>query len=102
MAGGIDFSNSPEGQLSPLFPFGPMIMYAKLPMDLVRRLNKYVNKTIKDEKKVKALDHSGNLVGKVTQEFLIDAKLLEEFMPVFNKIISTSDVFHNIIFCSTR
>jgi hypothetical protein len=89
MAGGIDFSNSPEGQLSPLFPFAPMIMYSKLPMNLVRRLNKFVNKTIKDEKRVKQLDHSDNLVGKVTQEFLIDSKLLEECMPVFNKVVAT-------------
>ena len=31
---------------NPLFPFGPMMFYGKMPMDMVRRLNKYVNKKI--------------------------------------------------------
>ena len=73
MAGGIQFKNQPEGAMSPLFPFGPMMMHAKLPMSLVKRLNKYANKTAKDEKKSKELDHSDHLVGKLKQEFLIDA-----------------------------
>ena len=39
----VNFHGAKEGQLSPLFPFGPMVLYAKLPMNLVRRLNKYGN-----------------------------------------------------------
>ena len=57
MAGGVAFSNQPEGAVAPLFPFGPMMMHARLPMKLVRSLNKYVNKTIKDEKKTEKLDN---------------------------------------------
>ena len=82
-----DFSKSPEGHIAPLFPFAPMIMYAKMPMDLVRRMNKYVNKTVKDEKKVKSLDHSNNLVGKLKQEFLIESDELDKHLPFFNNVI---------------
>ena len=70
MAGGTSFGNQPEGAMSPIFPFGPMMMHARLPMNLVRQLNKYTNKTIKDEKKAEQLDHSDHLVGKLKQEFL--------------------------------
>ena len=84
-----DFSKAPEGQISPLFPFAPMIMYAKMPMDLVRRMNKYVNKTIKNEKKVKKLDHSNNLVGKLKQEFLIESDELQKHTKFFNNVIIT-------------
>jgi len=41
MAGGTSFERITEGQMSPLFPFGPMMMHAKLPMSMVRQLNKY-------------------------------------------------------------
>ena len=51
--GTIDFQKIPEGHGMPLFPFAPMIYYQKLPMSLVRSLNKYTNKVIKDEKSLK-------------------------------------------------
>ena len=88
MAGGASFQKHPEGAMSPLFPFGPMMMHAKLPMDLVRRLNKYTNKTIKDEKKSKQLDHSDHLVGKLKQEFLIEEKELNRHVKFFNDVIT--------------
>ena len=56
-----NFSKSPEGHIAPLFPFAPMIMYAKMPMDLIRRMNKYVNKTIKDEEKIKRCAENKNI-----------------------------------------
>ena len=88
MAGGTSFGNQPEGAMSPIFPFGTMMMHARLPMNLVRQLNKYTNKTIKDEKKVKQLDHSDNLVGKLKQEFLIDHTELNKHTDTFNQIIA--------------
>ena len=88
MAGGASFKKHPEGAMSPLFPFGPMMMHAKLPMDLVRRLNKYTNKTIKDEKKAKQLDHSDHLVGKLKLEFLIDHTEFNKHTDIFNQIIA--------------
>jgi len=83
-----NFSKSPEGHIAPLFPFAPMIMYAKMPMDLVRRMNKYVNKTIKDEEKIKNLDYSNNLVGKLKQEFLIESNELDKHLPFFNNVVA--------------
>ena len=74
--------------MSPLFPFGPMMMHARLPMALVKQLNKYTNKTIRDEKKVKKLDHSDHLVGKLKQEFLIDHNELNKHTDTFNQIIA--------------
>ena len=88
MAGGVSFAKQPEGAMSPLFPFAPMMLHAKLPMDLVRRLNKYTNKTIKDEKKAKQLDHSDNLVGKLKQEILIEHTELDKHTETFNQIIA--------------
>ena len=84
----ISFEKSKEGQANPLFPFGPMMFYGKMPMDMVRRLNKYVNKTIKDKKKASALDHSDHLVGKVEQEFLIEEKELQKHLDFFNDIVT--------------
>ena len=84
----ISFEKSKEGQANPLFPFGPMMFYGKMPMDMVRRLNKYVNKTIKDKKKASLLDHSDHLVGKVEQEFLIEEKELQKHLDFFNNIVT--------------
>jgi|9_EtaG_2_1085328.scaffolds.fasta_scaffold38290_2 uncharacterized protein (TIGR02466 family) len=86
--GPISFEGVPEEKGMPLFPFAPMIYYYKLPMSLVRRLNKYTNKVIKDEKKSKKLDHSDNLVGKVKQEILIEPDELEKHMEILNQPIA--------------
>ncbi len=87
--GTINFEGAPEGKGMPLFPFAPMIYYSKLPMDMVRALNKYVNKIVKNKEKAKKLDHSDNLVGKVTQEILIEPNELEKHMPILNEIVAT-------------
>jgi len=87
MAGGTSFEKIPEGQMAPLFPFGPMMIHARMPMDIVRSLNKYANKTVKDEEKSKRLDHSNQLVGKLKQEFLIDEKELNKHVNFFNTVI---------------
>ena len=67
-------------------------------MSLVRSLNKYTNKVIKDEKRAKKLDHSDNLVGKLKQEILIEPKELEKHMDVLNNVIGqflTTDLQRN-------
>ena len=88
MAGGVDFTHQKEGSMSPIFPFGPMMMHAKLPMNMVRQLNKYTNKIVKNEKKAKKLDHSDHLVGKLKQEILIEADELNKHLETFNQIIA--------------
>ena len=52
--------------------FGPSIFHVKIPEDILKKLNNYVDETIKDEQKIKGLDAGKNLVGDVTQEFMLE------------------------------
>ena len=52
-------------------PFGPSIVKAKLPTEVMDSLNKYIDTTIKDEEKSKELDYGHKLAGNVNQEFRI-------------------------------
>lgn len=58
-------------------PFGPSIVRVKLPEIIVSQMNDYVDNVLKDEKKVKALDHGSQLAGNVTQEFVLEAEFME-------------------------
>jgi len=57
-------------------PFSPSIARVKIPNEIVNNLNKYVDKIITDENKVKNLNHGNTLEGSVTQEL----KLENEFI----------------------
>ena len=61
-----------------LKPFGPSIAKVKIPEETVNALNKYVDEAVKDEKKMKELNHGQNLAGNVKQEFKLTAKTMEE------------------------
>ena len=52
--------------------FGPSIFHVKIPEDILKKINNYVDETIKDEQKIKGLDAGKNLVGDVTQEFMLE------------------------------
>ena len=52
-------------------PFGPSIVKAKMPTELMDSLNKYIDTTIKDGEKSKELDYGHKLAGNVNQEFRI-------------------------------
>ena len=52
-------------------PFGPSIVKAKMPIEVMESLNKYIDTTIKDEEKSKELDYGHKLAGNVNQEFRI-------------------------------
>ena len=52
--------------------FGPSIFHVRIPEDILKKLNNYVDETIKDEQKIKGLDAGKNLVGDVTQEFMLE------------------------------
>ena len=52
-------------------PFGPSIVKAKMPTEVMNSLNKYIDTTIKDEEKSKELDYGHKLAGNVNQEFRI-------------------------------
>ena len=53
-------------------PFGPSILKAKIPDEILNKLNDYTDKIIEDNKKKEFLNYGKNLVGDVTQEFLLE------------------------------
>ena len=57
--------------------FGPSIFHVKIPEDIIIKLNNYVEKIVKDEKKSKDLDVGKNLVGDVTQEFVLEHEFIK-------------------------
>ena len=59
-------------------PFGPSILYAKIPEETVNILNKYVEDIIENQKKSNELNHGDNLVGHVTQEFRIEEEIAKK------------------------
>ena len=58
-------------------PFGPSIVKVSIPDVLLNNLNKYVDTTILDEKKIKRLDHGFKLAGNVKQEFQLEENFLK-------------------------
>ena len=64
-----------EIKVNLLRPFGPSILYAKIPNTTVSILNEYVENIIESQKKSEELDHGDNLVGHVTQEFRIEEEV---------------------------
>ena len=67
-----------EGQIRITTPFGPSIAWAKIPLSLIDKLNTYIDEVIEDKKKSVSLDHGKQLVGDVTQEFVLEKKFSEE------------------------
>ena len=59
-------------------PFGPSILHTKIPVNTVEMLNKYIDDIVADKKKSSALDHGHNLVGDVTQEFMLEPEIIEK------------------------
>ena len=88
----VEFTALPEGHAM-LTPFGPHIVYSRMPNKIIKSLNKYVD--LKLEKgRAKKLDHSEHLVGKVSQEFRIDQKQIEKISPFFNSAFGAYYQFH--------
>ena len=52
-----------------LKPFGPSILKAKIPDEIIVKLNDYVDQIINDNQKSKSLNYGTALAGDVTQEF---------------------------------
>ena len=57
-------------------PFGPSIVKAKIPKEILEKLNHYIDEIINDSQKINDLNLGPKLAGDVTQEF----KLEQEFM----------------------
>ena len=58
--------------------FGPSILQVKIPDEIVKKLNNYVDKIIDDKNKSKELNAGENLVGDVTQEFMLEDKFIKD------------------------
>ena len=67
-----------EIKVNVIRPFGPSILYAKIPDEIVNTLNKYVEDIIENQKKSNELNHGDNLVGHVTQEFRIEEEIAKK------------------------
>ena len=53
-------------------PFGPSILQAKIPNEIVCKLNDYTDQIIEDNNKKKLLNHGKKLAGDVSQEFKLE------------------------------
>ena len=58
--------------------FGPSILRVKIPENIVKKLNEYVEKTIIDKNKSDKLSLGEKLVGDVTQEFKLEKEFMEK------------------------
>jgi len=67
-----------------LNPFGPKIAVIKIPKNIIAKLNKEVDKILKDEDILKKSDYSNKLVGQVRQEIKINNKFVK--INIFNFI----------------
>ena len=61
-----------------LKPFGPSIVKIKMPNEMIKEINDYVDFVIKDEQKMKKLDEGHKLIGKVQQEFLMEVDFMKK------------------------
>ena len=61
-----------------LKPFGPSIVKIKMPNEMIKEINDYVDFVIKDEQKMKKLDEGHRLIGKVQQEFLMEVDFMKK------------------------
>ena len=57
--------------------FGPSILKVTIPDEILDSLNNYVDKITIDENKIKNLNHGNNLVGDVTQEFVLENDIMQ-------------------------
>ena len=68
---------SENNELKVIKPFGPTIARVKMPNELIKNLNDYVDKILSDEDKSKKLDHGSKLAGSVTQEFKLEKEFID-------------------------
>tara|TARA_B100000700_G_scaffold265988_1_gene304837 strand:+ start:306 stop:944 length:639 start_codon:yes stop_codon:yes gene_type:complete len=66
-----------KNEINIIRPFGPSIGKVAIPIELVDKLNNYVDKIIHDKEKSDQLDFGNKLAGNVKQEFIIEKDFLE-------------------------
>ena len=57
---------------------GPSVLKAKIPKDIVKKLNTYIDEIVQNKEKLKNLNYGEYLVGDVTQEFKLEKKIVIE------------------------
>jgi len=56
---------------------GPAILRVKIPDDILKKLNEYIDSVIKDKSKLENLNYGEALVGDVTEEFLLEIEFVK-------------------------
>ena len=56
---------------------GPAILRVKIPDDVLKKLNEYIDSVIKDKSKLENLNYGEALVGDVTEEFLLELEFVK-------------------------
>ena len=59
-------------------PFGPTYAKVKIPATIIETLNDYIDKIIEDKNKRSKLNFGDNLVGDVTEEFILEKEIAEK------------------------
>ena len=59
-------------------PFGPSIVKARLTLEIVEKLNSYIDQVINDNILSNSLDYGKNLVGNVKQEIELDTEIMKK------------------------
>ena len=59
-------------------PFGPSILKAEIPDDVLQKLNNYIDKIVEDKQKSIDLNLGNKLAGDVTQEFKLEQNFMTE------------------------
>ena len=59
-------------------PFGPSILKIKIPDEIVREMNLFVDEMIKDHNKIEKFNEGPKLAGNVSQEFLMDPDFMKQ------------------------
>ena len=58
--------------------FGPSVLKVKIPENILKKLNDYVDNIIADKSKSQELNHGEKLVGDVTQELKLEKQIMKE------------------------
>ena len=58
--------------------FGPSVLKVKIPENILKKLNDYVDNIIADRSKSQELNHGEKLVGDVTQELKLEEQIMRE------------------------
>ena len=65
-----------EDKIEIIKNLGPSVLKAKIPIEIVNKLNSYIDEIILNKDKLKQLNYGEYLVGDVTQEFKLEKKIV--------------------------